>query len=90
MNDGRSCKGGARYELYSTVSSESLKCARLLGRDDSPRNASNVIISGVNFDEGNEAARVSIGEAVKTDHVIALALAEAEGLRGADGATRDN
>jgi hypothetical protein len=49
-----------------------------------------VIISGVNFSEGNEVVGVSIREVIRIDHVIALALAEAEGLRGADEAVRGN
>jgi hypothetical protein len=90
VNSGRSCEGGVGYKLCSTVSLESSKCARLLGRDDLPRKASSVIIDGVNFSGGNKAAGVSIGEAVRTDHVIALTSAEAEGPGGAGGAVGGN
>jgi hypothetical protein len=90
VNSGRSYEGGVGYEPCSTVSSESSKCARLLGRDDSPRKASSVTIGGVNFSGGNETAGVSIREAVGTDHMIALTSAEAEGPGGAGGAVGGN
>jgi hypothetical protein len=90
VNGGRSYEGGVGYEPYSTISSESSKCARLLGRDDSLRKTSSVIIGGVNFSGGNEAAGVSIGEAVEIDYVIALTLAEAEGLEEVGGAVGGN
>jgi hypothetical protein len=90
VNSSRSYKGGVEYKLCLTVSSESLKCARLLDRDDSLRKASNIIIGGVNFSGGNKAAGVSIREAVRIDYVIALILAEAEGLGGADEAVGGN
>jgi hypothetical protein len=90
VNGGRSYEGGVRYKPCSTVSSESLKCARLLGRDDSLRKASSVVIGGVNFSRGNETTGVSIREAVGTDYIIALTSAEAEGPGGAGEAVGGN
>jgi hypothetical protein len=90
MNGGRSYEDGIRYESCSTVSSESLKCARLLDRDDSLRKASSVIIGEVNFSGGNKVAGVSIREAVGIDYIIALILAEAEGPGGAGEAIGGN
>jgi hypothetical protein len=72
------------------VSLKSLKCTRLLGRDNSLRKASNVIIDRVNFSRGNEVAGVSIRKAIEIDYIIALTLVEAEGLGGAGGAVEGN
>jgi hypothetical protein len=90
VNNGRSYEDGVRYKLYLMISSESLKCARLLGRDNSLRKVSNVIISGVNFSRGNKAAGVSIREVVEIDYIIILTLVEVEGPEGAGGVVEGN